>query len=68
MSGDDLTALRGELARLALRDLHAYVVTGRLVVRRSGGEWCEICNPAATLAALRALPDGAGVDAAWEAL
>lgn len=64
----DLDALRAECRRLALRDLHAYRVTGRLVVRRAGGEWAEICCPAATLAALRELPDNAGVNAAWDAL
>lgn len=31
-------------------------------------EWCEICDPDATVRALRALPDGAGPDAAWDAL
>lgn len=75
VSGDpDLDAVRVECRRLAPRDLHAYRVRyrtppgDRLLVRRAGGEWCEICHSAETLAALRELPDGAGVDAAWDAL
>lgn len=76
---DDLEALEAQLIRLRAergidiihRCLHFH--TGLWACRVTGPdgidrEHAAITHPAATLAALHALPDGAGVDAAWDAL